>query len=170
MAGPDRAGRPLDGVDGRQPVRRRGPTTTCSPAARPWTPGTGTLGSASAPVVDLGGTARPSGAGYDVGAYELSQGDPPPPPPATPTANADAYAVAHDHTLTVPAAGVLTNDTSPAGHALTAVRVSGPSHGTLTLGANGSFTYMPAAGYSGPDSFTYTANDGALATPRRPFP
>ena len=62
------------------------------------------------------------------------------------------------------AAGVLANDTSPLGHPLTAVRVSGPSHGTLTLNANGSFAYKPAAGYSGPDSFTYTANDGGLAS------
>jgi VCBS repeat-containing protein len=38
--------------------------------------------------------------------------------------------------------------------------VSGPAHGTLTLNANGSFTYTPAANYNGPDSFTYKANDG----------
>jgi hypothetical protein len=38
--------------------------------------------------------------------------------------------------------------------------VSGPAHGTLTLNADGSFTYTPAAGYSGTDSFTYVANDG----------
>ena len=33
-------------------------------------------------------------------------------------------------------------------------------HGTLALAANGGFTYTPTAGYSGPDSFTYKANDG----------
>ena len=33
-------------------------------------------------------------------------------------------------------------------------------HGTLTLNANGSFTYTPAANYNGTDSFTYKANDG----------
>ena len=37
-----------------------------------------------------------------------------------------------------------------------------PAHGSLTLNANGSFTYTPAANYNGPDSFTYKANDGAL--------
>ena len=31
----------------------------------------------------------------------------------------------------------------------------------MTLNANGSFTYTPAANYNGPDSFTYKANDGA---------
>src|SRR5262249_14105319 len=35
-----------------------------------------------------------------------------------------------------------------------------PAHGTLTFNANGSFTYVPAAGYSGPDTFTYRATDG----------
>ena len=39
--------------------------------------------------------------------------------------------------------------------------MSGPSHGTLTLNANGSFTYTPTADYHGADSFTYKANDGA---------
>ena len=48
--------------------------------------GTGSLSSATAPLVDLGGTARPSGAGYDVGAYELGQGTPPRPPCRRPTA------------------------------------------------------------------------------------
>ena len=44
---------------------------------------------------------------------------------------------------------------------LTAVLVSGPAHGTLTLNADGSFTYTPAANFNGTDSFTYKANDGA---------
>jgi hypothetical protein len=34
-----------------------------------------------------------------------------------------------------------------------------PSHGTLTLNPNGSLRYVPAAGYTGPDSFTYTASN-----------
>ena len=55
---------------------------------------------------------------------------------------------------------MLANDTDADGDALTAVVVSGPSHGTLTLNANGSFTYTPTAGYYGADSFTYKANDG----------
>ena len=47
------------------------------------------------------------------------------------------------------------------GNPLTAILVSGPSHGALTLNANGGFTYTPDVNYSGPDSFTYKANDGA---------
>ena len=58
---------------------------------------------------------------------------------------------------------VLANDRDPEGKPLTAVRVSGPTKGTLTLNANGTFTYRPNAGFVGTDSFTYRASDG-LAT------
>ena len=70
------------------------------------------------------------------------------------------YTTAEDTALTVPAPGVLANDTDADGNALTAALVTGPAHGTLTLNANGSFTYTPAANYNGADSFTYRANDG----------
>ena len=65
-----------------------------------------------------------------------------------------------DTPLTVAAPGVLGNDTDADGDPLTAVLVSGPAHGTLTLNADGSFTYTPDANYNGPDSFTYKASDG----------
>jgi VCBS repeat-containing protein len=83
-----------------------------------------------------------------------------------PVAAADTFGVVHDRTLTVAAAaGVLGNDASiPAGHPLTANLLAGPSHGTLTLNANGSFTYKPAAGYVGTDSFTYFAKDGLFTS------
>ena len=42
--------------------------------------------------------------------------------------------------------------------------VSGPANGTLTLNANGSFSYTPNANFNGSDSFTYRANDGALTS------
>ena len=58
--------------------------------------------------------------------------------------------------------GVLDNDTDPDGDTLTAVLVTGPTNGTLTLNADGSFTYTPTDNFIGTDSFTYTANDGAL--------
>ncbi len=61
------------------------------------------------------------------------------------------------------ASGVLANDTDvDAGTTLTAAVVAGPSHGVLTLGPAGGFTYTPAANYNGPDSFTYRVNDGSL--------
>jgi VCBS repeat-containing protein len=81
-----------------------------------------------------------------------------------PTAAPDAYSTAEDTTLTVAAPGVLGNDTDPDGNPLTAVLVSPPSRGSLTLNANGSFTYMPAANLNGTDSFTYRASDGSLSS------
>jgi uncharacterized protein len=77
-----------------------------------------------------------------------------------PVANNDSYSTNEDTSLTVAAPGVLANDTDAENNTLTAVLVSGPSHGTVTLNANGSFTYTPASNYNGPDSFTYKANDG----------
>ena len=65
---------------------------------------------------------------------------------------------------------MLANDTDVDGDALDRRRwSSGPAHGTLTLNADGRFTYTPAPNYNGPDSFTYTANDGTgrLATSPR---
>jgi len=80
-----------------------------------------------------------------------------------PVAHDDSYGVTKNDALTVAAgSGVLANDTDVNGDSLTAVLVSGPAHGTLVLNANGSFTYTPAAGYTGADSFTYKANDGQL--------
>ena len=35
-----------------------------------------------------------------------------------------------------------------------------PSNGTVDLGTDGSFTYVPAPGYVGSDSFTYIVSDG----------
>ncbi|HEV3418157.1 MAG TPA: IPT/TIG domain-containing protein, partial [Pirellulales bacterium] len=77
-----------------------------------------------------------------------------------PTANADNYTATQGSTLTVASPGVLANDTGPQGHALTAVQLTDPTHGTLSFGSDGSFTYTPDAGYLGPDSFTYQASDG----------
>ncbi|WP_193378524.1 fibronectin type III domain-containing protein, partial [Singulisphaera acidiphila] len=75
----------------------------------------------------------------------------------------DAYSIGHDRTLTRTAAsGVLANDVDANGAPLTAILVDGVSHGTLTLNPNGSFTYIPAPGYSGTDSFTYRANNGSI--------
>ena len=77
-----------------------------------------------------------------------------------PVAVNDAYSVDEDNTLSMVAPGVLGNDTDADGDHLTAVAVSGPTHGTLTLNVNGSFIYRPNANFNGSDSFTYRANDG----------
>ncbi len=74
----------------------------------------------------------------------------------------DAYETDKGTALDVAAPGVLANDTdADGGGPLQAVLVTGPAHGTLTLHANGAFRYVPAGSYTGPDSFTYRAADGA---------
>jgi uncharacterized repeat protein (TIGR01451 family) len=79
-----------------------------------------------------------------------------------PQAANDSYSTNENTALSVPASGVLTNDTDVDSPTLNAVPVTNPTHGTLTLNSNGSFTYTPQAGFSGTDSFTYKANDGSL--------
>ncbi|KFF03167.1 Ig-like domain-containing protein, partial [Flavobacterium reichenbachii] len=80
-----------------------------------------------------------------------------------PIAALDKYSVNEGETLTVTTAtGVLSNDTDAEGNTLTAILVSGPSNGTLTLNADGSFTYVHNGGETTSDSFTYKANDGSL--------
>ena len=81
-----------------------------------------------------------------------------------PSAVDDAYSATEDTTLTVNAPGVLGNDSDPDGDALSAVLVSGPGHGSLTLNADGSFTYSPEDNFNGSDTFTYRASDGSLAS------
>ena len=72
----------------------------------------------------------------------------------------DAYSTSAATPLNQAAPGVLGNDTSLQGAALSAQTVSGPAHGTLTLNADGSFLYTPAASFTGSDSFSYQASDG----------
>jgi hypothetical protein len=72
----------------------------------------------------------------------------------------DTYAATAGTALVVPAiAGVLAND-----HALlggTAVRDTNAVHGSVSVNADGSFTYNPPAGSTGPDSFTYHILDAS---------
>src|SRR5207249_4385811 len=65
-----------------------------------------------------------------------------------PTAGNDSYTTTEDTPLSVAVPGVLGNDADVEGSALTALLVSGPAHGTLTLNSNGSFTYTPNANYN----------------------
>jgi VCBS repeat-containing protein len=81
-----------------------------------------------------------------------------------PVAAPDSYAIGQDKTLTVAGPGVLGNDSDPEGDHLTAAVVAQPSHGNLNFQPDGSFTYTPAAGFTGTDSFTYQASDGTLTS------
>lgn len=77
-----------------------------------------------------------------------------------PSAGDDSYTVNGNGSISVPAAGVLANDTDPSSLPLTAVLSLAPDFGTLSLQADGSFTYTPNAGFEGVDVFYYTANNG----------
>lgn len=77
-----------------------------------------------------------------------------------PLSQADAYEVAEDAVLTVSSNGVLSNDTDVDGDTLTAALGVNPTHGTVVLATDGTFTYTPNADFSGADSFTYIASDG----------
>ena len=81
---------------------------------------------------------------------------------AAPVAVADSYSTPKNTTLTVAAPGLLANDTDADGDTLSAIKVTNPTHGTVTVNANGSISYVPTAAYVGPDSFTYKANDGTV--------
>ena len=73
-----------------------------------------------------------------------------------PVAEAKSVSTPEDTPVAVTLSG-----TDPDRDSLTFAVVTGPSHGSLS-GSGGSRTYTPDAGYSGPDSFTYRANDGSL--------
>ncbi|MES2708277.1 MAG: Ig-like domain-containing protein [Verrucomicrobiota bacterium] len=79
-----------------------------------------------------------------------------------PAALADTYGVRVDTALQVNAAnGVLRNDSDAEKAILSATLVTPPADGALVLNSDGSFTYTPAAGFSGARTFTYRAGDGA---------
>jgi hypothetical protein len=75
------------------------------------------------------------------------------------TANNDSYNDASLVTINIPTyAGVLANDTGSG--TLSAVYISGPSHGSLTFNSDGSFTYTNTSSTFMPDTFSYKAFDG----------
>jgi VCBS repeat-containing protein len=96
-----------------------------------------------------------------------------------PVAADDIATTAEDTTLTVAAPGLLSNDTDVDGNplAVTSFSIAGvtgsftagsgaviPGVGDLTINANGSYTFVPAADYNGTvPVVTYTVTDGTLS-------
>ena len=76
--------------------------------------------------------------------------------PAAPAAVDDTGTTPVGTPLTVTAPGVLSNDN---GVAIGVTASTTPGHGSVTVHADGSYTYTPDAGYSGPDTFDYTVTD-----------
>jgi len=83
-------------------------------------------------------------------------------PNLPPVAVDDAYATDEDTPLTIAVPGILANDSDPEGASLVASQLTAPANGTVTVNGNGSFTYTPAPGFSGVDTFTYRVSDGTL--------
>ena len=86
-----------------------------------------------------------------------------------PSAGANTTAAADDYKITdinVPATGnVKTNDTDPEGNTQTVTAQPGTivaGKGTLVLAADGSYTFTPVTGYSGPVDFPYTTCDNGV--------
>lgn len=82
-----------------------------------------------------------------------------------PVALPDTYSGSEDQSIVALATvnDLLINDYDPdTGDVLTVntTPIVGPSNGSLTLNANGSFTYTPTLDFFGTDSFTYEVSDG----------
>jgi len=79
-----------------------------------------------------------------------------------PIAAAYRFEVTEDTPLVVAAPGLLRNAVDVDGDTLTAVPVTLPRFGRLTVQPNGAFTYTPDPDFFGDDSFTYQVFDGQV--------
>jgi hypothetical protein len=80
---------------------------------------------------------------------------------AVPVAFPDAYLVQSGEVLDVSAVeGLLKNDLDPDGDPIIVTSIVAPSHGTLDIATDGSFTYTPDAGFEGNETLSYTISDG----------
>jgi len=75
-----------------------------------------------------------------------------------PIAVADSVSTGKGVVLTVP---VLSNDSDPDGDPLSVGTFTQPLTGSVVLNSNGTFTYTPKKNFTGTDTFTYKASDGA---------
>ncbi len=71
----------------------------------------------------------------------------------------DSYTLFSQTTTFAATSGVLINDLPRDNTAVTATLVTNAAHGSVSLNANGSFTYTPQTGYAGTDQFTYRIAD-----------
>ncbi len=87
-----------------------------------------------------------------------------------PVAGNDAYDAVGNTELAVGTAGaqsatlaasgsLLANDSDPDGDPIVAALGSASAGASVTVNANGTFTYLPPAGFTGDDTFTYTLSD-----------
>lgn len=80
--------------------------------------------------------------------------------PAHPSSMGKTCSVYEDTPFAQAAPGVLANDLGVGATNLTATLVTGPTNGSVSLAADGGFTYTPATNYNGPDCFVYAVSNG----------
>ncbi len=81
-----------------------------------------------------------------------------------PVAVGDAYTTTRNAPLSIPAPGVLGNDSDIDSTALVAFKDSDPASGVLTLMTTGAFNFTPAFNFVGVVSFTYHVFDGGTTS------
>lgn len=115
-----------------------------------YTPDTGFIGTDSFTFVANDGTTNSAEAAVTINVGSTSGNTPP---------------VAIPASLSTPVNVILTGNLTgfdANGDTLTFSTVTIPSHGTLVLDANGSFTYTPHTGFTGTDTFFFRVNDGTF--------
>ncbi|HXH77161.1 LamG-like jellyroll fold domain-containing protein, partial [Nocardioides sp.] len=99
--------------------------------------------------------------GYELNAQQVAElSTQCPPVNRAPAGAADAYGTDEGTPLTVQSPGVLANDTDADNDPMTTTGVAQPANGAVTMAADGGFTYTPATGFAGTDTFTYRTTDG----------
>jgi hypothetical protein len=81
-----------------------------------------------------------------------------------PAAVADSFTLNANTNVTLPAPGVLANDTDPDGDTLTVTGSTPAGNASVTVAPNGEVTVRPAPDFCGADSFSYTISDGKGGT------
>ncbi len=104
--------------------------------------------------LEVGAYSLPNANGELLGVYSVNFSVIPNQPPV---AVDDAFSTDEDVVLNGDA---LANDSDPDGDPLTAALLTDVANGSLTLSADGTFTYTPDADFNGADSFTYEVSDG----------
>ena len=140
--------------------------------------GTLTLGTNSSGVADgsFAYTPASNATGWVYFSYDVQSTDGTVSPPATAAINvADALPLvphANDYIWTYQNQAQnldLRLENVDAEHPLNTLTASivsgmGPQHGTLTANGDGTYTYVPDEGYTGPDDFTYQVSDGVTTS------
>jgi hypothetical protein len=79
---------------------------------------------------------------------------------SSPVAASETYNVIENTAISVAGPGLLSSASDTDGDPLTAILVSPPSHGAVTVNADGSFLYVPQQDFTGIDVFAYRLDDG----------